>query len=231
MNESNVDSQELNHFARLSEEWWDPEGQLKTLHDINPTRLHYIESFASIKGQSICDIGCGGGILSEAMAKKGAQVMGIDREKQAISVAKAHGQGLSLDYAVSDIETWAAEHPQQYDIVTCMELLEHVPHPERLIKACHQLLKPGGWCFLSTINRTLKAYTFVVLGAEYILGLLPKQTHDYKKFIKPSELAASLRQAELRLVDLKGMDYNPLFRQAKLIDSVAVNYLIASQRD
>jgi len=224
-----VDERELNKFAQLASQWWDPKGQLKTLHHINPIRLEFISQHVSISDKRVLDLGCGGGILSEGMTKQGAQVVGIDREDNAIGVAREHAKnsGLNIDYQAMAIEDYDGG---DFDVITCMEMLEHVPDPEHIIEQCAKRLKPQGWCFLSTLNRTVKAYSLAILGAEYLLNLLPRQTHDYQKFIKPSELARLLRQQGLELVALKGMAYNPLSQVASLCDDVSVNYLMAARR-
>lgn len=224
--ESTVDAQEVNKFAQYANTWWDKEGPLKTLHDINDTRLHFITQHIALAGKRVLDVGCGGGILCEAMAKAGGVVTGIDAECDAINVAKEHalGQQLVIDYSCTAIEDYESKN---FDVITCMELLEHVQNPDVVLSHCVRLLKPGGYLFLSTISRTMKAYASAIIGVEYILGILPKQTHDYKKFIKPSELAAMTRAIGLHLADLKGLKYNPLSRQASLGGDVGVNYLIA----
>ena len=223
---STIDEQEIAKFAQHASFWWDKEGPLKTLHDINPTRLEFINGQSTLADKSILDVGCGGGILAESMAKLGAHVTGLDVEIDAIEAAKAHAYNsqLNLSYVCCPIEDYEAE---AFDIVTCMEMLEHVKEPELVINHCVRLLKPGGFLFLSTINRTVKAYASVVLAAEYLLGLLPRQTHDFAKFIKPSELVAITRVAGLELKGVVGMAYNPLSRTARLSDSVAVNYLVS----
>lgn len=225
-NQPSVDEQETAKFAKLAAHWWDKHGELRTLHDINPTRIEFIEQFCSFKDQYILDVGCGGGILCEPMAEKKGQVTGIDAEITAINSAKLHAerQGLSIDYQCTAIENFSAP---PVDIITCMEMLEHVQNPELIIQHCARLLKPNGYLFLSTINRTITAYATAVVAAEYIFNLIPKQTHDYKKFIKPAELAAIVRAVGLTVVDIKGLAYQPLSRKASLQNSVAVNYLMA----
>lgn len=222
---TSIEPSEIAKFNRLAAQWWDTEGPLKTLHDINPCRLAFIEQYVDLAGCRVLDVGCGGGILAEAMAKKNALVSGLDADPEIIRVAQQHANNLSLsiDYTCSAIETF--EH-EPFQTITCMEMLEHVADPMQVIKNCARLLQSGGHLFLSTINRTVTAYLTAVLGAEYILQVLPKQTHDYQRFIKPSELAMMTRKAELELIDLKGMDYNPLTRIASLRESVSVNYLI-----
>ena len=226
---STVDTVEVAKFAQLSQQWWNTNGPLKTLHDINPARLNFISQSTTIRGQHVLDVGCGGGILSEGMASLGAIVTGLDVEKDAIECARTHAlqRQYSIDYICQPIETYDAG---PYDIITCMEMLEHVQEPFVVISHCARLLKPGGFLFLSTINRTIAAYSAAIIAAEYVLGLLPRQTHDYEKFIKPSELARYVREAGLEITGLSGLGYNPLTRKASLQDSVSVNYLLACQK-
>lgn len=221
-----VDQQEIAKFAALAQQWWDKNGPLKTLHDINPARLAFIEQYTGLKGLRVLDVGCGGGILSEAMARLGAEVTGLDAEEDSIETARQHAKQsqLTLDYVASAIEDY---NDGVFDVITCMEMLEHVNHPEEVIRHCARLLKPGGYLFLSTINRTVKAYAAAIVAAEYLFGLLPRQTHQYDKFIKPSELAAMVRRAGLEVSGLKGIDYNPFARCSGLKDSVDVNYLLS----
>ncbi|ASQ46076.1 Ubiquinone biosynthesis O-methyltransferase [Legionella clemsonensis] len=221
-----VDLQEIAKFSQHASHWWDKDGPLKTLHDINPVRLEFIKKNCSLDKKRVLDVGCGGGILSEAMASEGAQVTGLDLSEEALEAAKSHAVShqLKIDYLCCPIEDY--EHPG-FDIITCMEMLEHVPDPQAIITHCARLLKPGGMLFLSTINRTFKAYTTVILAAEYLLGLLPRQTHEFNKFIKPSELLALIRQSGMELTELTGMSYNPWSKAATLDDSVAVNYLVS----
>jgi 2-polyprenyl-6-hydroxyphenyl methylase / 3-demethylubiquinone-9 3-methyltransferase len=225
-NKSTVDSQEVAKFARFSAHWWDKEGPLRTLHEINPARLEFIVNYCEVTKKTILDVGCGGGILCEAMAAKGAEVTGLDVEVDTLEVAKAHAKtrGLTIDYVCCPVEDYDAK---TFDIVTCMEMLEHVKDPQLVINHCARLLKPGGYLFLSTINRTLKAYATAIIAGEYLLGLLPKQTHDFAKFIKPSELVAMTRLAKLKFCGVAGMAYNPFNHTAKLQESVNVNYLVA----
>jgi 2-polyprenyl-6-hydroxyphenyl methylase/3-demethylubiquinone-9 3-methyltransferase len=222
---STIDNQEVEKFAQHADHWWDLQGPLKTLHDINPTRLEFINQHVALKGTKILDVGCGGGILCEAMAKTGAFVTGIDAEYYAIETAKKHANEnqLVIDYQCTPIEEF--EH-NSFDVVTCMEMLEHVQTPELVLEHCKRLLKPNGLLFLSTISRTVKAYASAIIAAEYLLKLLPRQTHDYNKFIKPSELIAMARSLDLNLVDMKGLTYNPLSRSARLGTDVAINYLL-----
>jgi 2-polyprenyl-6-hydroxyphenyl methylase / 3-demethylubiquinone-9 3-methyltransferase len=225
-NKSTIDPLETAKFARLSANWWDAEGPLKTLHHINPVRLEFIRHQVDISGRRVLDVGCGGGILSEALAGAGALVTGIDADPGAIAAASAHAeaQGLAVEYQATAIEDFEAP---PFDVITCMELLEHVEDPQLLITHCVRLLRPGGFLLVSTINRTPKAWFTAVIAAEYILRLLPRQTHDYHRFIKPAELAGMGRQAGLEMTGIKGMAYHPLTGSATLTDSVAVNYLLS----
>ena len=224
----NVDPAELEKFASLAHRWWDKTSEFKPLHAINPLRLNFIDSLVGLQGKRVLDIGCGGGILSEAMAEKGADVTGVDLGDKALKVAKLHQleSGSKVDYRLISAEDLAKEQPASFDVVTCMEMLEHVPDPEAIVRACAQLVKPGGSVFFSTINRNPKAYLFAVIGAEYLLNMLPKGTHEYQKFIKPSELSSWARHAGLNGSQLKGMGYNPLNDHYSLGDDVSVNYLI-----
>ena len=225
---NNVDPEEIAKFDAIASRWWDKESEFKPLHDINPLRLDFIDqNAAGIQHKQILDIGCGGGILSESMAQRGAIVTGIDMGKSPLTVARLHQieSGVEVDYQQTTAEAFAAEHPAQFDVVSCMEMLEHVPDPASIIRSCAQLVKPGGKVFFSTINRNPKAYMLAILGAEYILGMLPKGTHDYSKFIQPSELDRWAREAGLQLDTLIGMTYNPLTQIYKLEQNVDVNYL------
>lgn len=228
MNVSNVDAAELNKFSELAHKWWDKNSEFKPLHEINPLRLNYINNTVSLEGKRVLDVGCGGGILSESMAEKGAQVTGIDLGEKALKVAQLHSleRGVAVDYRLIAAEALAEQEAGAYDVVTCLEMLEHVPDPASIVSACAKLVKPGGHVFFSTINRNLKAYAFAVLGAEYILQMLPKGTHDYAKFIKPSELASFARQANLTLQVQAGMSYNPITKNYALNKDVSVNYLV-----
>lgn len=225
-NKSSVDNQEIAKFAQHASQWWDTEGPLKTLHDINPARLDFITSYQNVAKKRVLDVGCGGGILTEALARVDGELTGLDVESDALEAAKVHAKKsrLTIDYVNSPIEDYEAP---SFDIVTCMEMLEHVKEPQLVVDHCARLLKPGGYLFLSTINRTLKAYLTAIVAAEYVLGLLPRQTHDFDKFIKPSELVSMIRNAGLEFSGMAGMAYNPLSRSAKLQDSVAINYLLA----
>lgn len=227
-NQSTIDAQEINKFAQHAQHWWDTQGPLKTLHDINPARLEFISNHFNVANSRLLDVGCGGGILCEALAQAGAAVTGIDAARDGITVAQQHSQeqGLTIDYWCMPIEDYEG---RPFDAITCMEMLEHVPNPKVVLAHCKRLLKPDGWLFLSTISRTIKAYANAIIGAEYLLGILPKQTHDYSKFIKPSELAGMARTLGLDLVDMKGLNYNPLTRKATLCRDVGVNYLMALQ--
>ncbi len=224
----NVDVAELNKFGELAHKWWDKDSEFKPLHEINPLRLNFINNAVLLEGKRVLDVGCGGGILSESMAEKGADVVGIDLGEKALKVAQLHSleTGLEVDYRHIAVEALAELEPATYDIVTCMEMLEHVPDPASIVNACAKLVKPDGHVFFSTINRNPKAYAFAVLGAEYILNILPKGTHEYAKFIKPHELAAWGRQSGLSLQQQAGMSYNPITQQYKLSEDFSVNYLV-----
>lgn len=230
MNEStdNVDAAEINKFAALAHKWWDPESEFKPLHRINPLRLNWIQSLTPLKGLKVLDVGCGGGILSESMARAGATVTGIDLGEKAIQVAKLHllESGVSVHYERIAVEAFASEHAGSFDVVTCMEMLEHVPNPASIINACASLVKPNGSVYFSTISRNPKAYLFAVLGAEYLLNLLPKGTHDYDKFIKPSELSRMARESQLSSTAMKGLGYNPVLDHYHLSDDTSVNYMV-----
>jgi len=223
----NVDADEIEKFEKLASRWWDPNSEFKPLHDINPLRLGYIDRLAPLKDRKVIDIGCGGGLLTEGMAKRGAHVIGIDMGKAPLTIARLHQHesGLDIDYRQTTAEQMAATESGSFDTVTCLEMLEHVPDPAAVIAACAQLIKDDGRVFLSTINRNPKAYLFAVVGAEYLLRLLPKGTHDYSKFIRPSEMEKWARAAGLHMTDLTGMSYNPLAREYKLGSDVSVNYL------
>ncbi len=228
-NSINADPLELEKFSQLAHRWWDPTSEFKPLHEINPLRLDYIEKFSGMDEKVILDVGCGGGILSEGMAKRGATVTGIDLSGKALKVAKLHllESGLQVDYRKITVESLAQEQPHHYDVVTCMEMLEHVPDPASVVKACAELVKPGGWVFFSTINRNPKSYLFAIIGAEYVLNLLPRGTHEYAKFIKPAELARMARNVDLHGEELIGMTYNPLTKVYALESDSSVNYIMA----
>lgn len=229
----NADAIELSHFDAIAKDWWDPKGSFKTLHDINPLRLEFITQALDLQGKNLADIGCGGGILSEALAKNAAQITAIDASEKAIEAAKQHAldAGLSINYQCQMAEELAELSPGYFDAVTCMELLEHVPDPLSIIHACSSLLKPGGDVFFSTINRNVKAYLFAILGAEYLLKLLPKGIHTYAKFIRPAELAKWSREAGLNLVRIIGINYHPLKRSYELSAKTDVNYIIHCKKD
>ncbi len=223
----NVDHSEVDKFDALAQRWWDPTGEFKSLHDINPLRMGYITDRVDLNGKRVLDVGCGGGILSEAMAKAGAHVTAIDAAKAPLNVAKLHSleSGVQVSYNLTTIEELAASMPEKFDVITCLEMLEHVPDPGSIIQTCRTLLKDDGHLFLSTINRNPKSYMFAVVGAEYLLKMLPKGTHDYDKLIKPSELASWCRKAGFTIEDLTGMTYNPITKIYRLSDDVDVNYL------
>lgn len=229
----NLDPGEVAKFDQTASRWWDPNSEYKPLHDINPLRLDYIDDRAMLGDKRVVDIGCGGGILAESMVPRGAQVVGVDMAGAALAVAKLHAleSGVSVDYRQMTAEQLAAAEPASFDVVTCMELLEHVPDPASLVSACAQLAKPGGQVFFSTINRNPKSFLFAVVGAEYVLNMLPKGTHDYAKFIRPAELARWIRAAGLNLKDLTGMRYNPLTHHYDLVSDVSVNYLVHAVKD
>ena len=229
----NADPRELSKFGELAHQWWDPEGDFKPLHRINPLRLDWIESTAGLAGKRVLDVGCGGGILSDSMARRGARVLGIDLATKPLRVAQLHALEAGtegIEYREVAIEALATESPDAFDVVTCMEMLEHVPDPGSVVRSCHALVRPGGWVFFSTINRNAKAFLFAIVGAEHVLNLLPKGTHEYAKFIRPSELAGWCREAGLELVATRGMQYNPLTQRYWLSADTSVNYLIACRR-
>ncbi|MCQ6261914.1 bifunctional 2-polyprenyl-6-hydroxyphenol methylase/3-demethylubiquinol 3-O-methyltransferase UbiG [Alcanivorax sp. MM125-6] len=232
MSQANVDSAEIAKFNALAERWWDPESEFRPLHDINPLRLNYIDERLDLPGKKVIDIGCGGGLLSEGMARRGARVTGIDLGEAPLAVARLHAEqsGVEVEYRQVPAEEIAAERAGQYDAVTCLEMLEHVPDPSSVIRACATLVKPGGQVFFSTINRNPKAFLFAIVGAEYVLRLLPRGTHEYAKLIRPSELAGWARDAALDVRDTTGMTYNPLTQVYKLNRDVSVNYLMHAVR-
>lgn len=229
----NIDPDEIAKFEELASRWWDKESEFKPLHDINPLRVGFIDRYAQLGGKRVLDVGCGGGILAESMAQRGADVTGIDMGEAPLKVAKLHGleSGIKVQYQRTTAEEFAAKHAGQFDVVTCMEMLEHVPDPASVVQACQQLVKPGGKVFFSTINRNPKSYLFAILGAERVLKLVPAGTHDFDKFIQPAELAAWMRLAGLDLDITNGMTYNPLTKEYALSTTdVSVNYLVASTR-
>lgn len=229
----NADPAELAKFSDLAHRWWDPESEFRPLHQINPLRLEWINGLSPLQGQRVLDVGCGGGILADAMARRGAQVTGIDLSTKALRVAQLHAleaQTPHIEYREVSVETLAQEQPGSFDMVTCMEMLEHVPDPDSVVRACAALVKPGGWVFFSTINRNLKSFLFAIVGAEYVLNMLPRGTHEYAKFIRPSELAASCRAAELDLLHTRGLEYNPITQRYWLSADTSVNYLFATRR-
>ncbi|MFY9180060.1 MAG: bifunctional 2-polyprenyl-6-hydroxyphenol methylase/3-demethylubiquinol 3-O-methyltransferase UbiG [Venatoribacter sp.] len=230
---ANVDTAEISKFENLATRWWDLEGEFKPLHEINPLRTNYIDSHAPLAGQKVLDVGCGGGILSEAMALRGAEVTGIDMGEANLNTAKLHAleSGVKVDYQLIAVEDLAAQQPESFDVVTCLEMLEHVPNPQSIIQACAALVKPGGKLVFSTINRNPKSYLFAVIGAEYLLRLVPTGTHDYHKFIKPSELTTWCRNAGLSVKHMTGMTYNPISKSYGLKEyDVDVNYLLVAEK-
>jgi len=228
----NVDPYELEKFSALAHRWWDAGSEFKPLHDINPLRLEYIDRNAVLQGKQVLDVGCGGGILSESMAARGACVTGVDLGEKALKVAQLHQleSGVKVEYRLISVETLAGERPQSFDVVTCMEMLEHVPDPAAVVAACARLTRPGGHVFFSTLNRNPKSYLFAVIGAEYVLNLLPRGTHDYEKFIKPSELAFWCRQSGLEVSGITGMSYNLVTKRYRLGDEVSVNYIVHARK-
>lgn len=230
----NVDPLEIEKFSALASRWWDPNSEFKPLHAINPLRLRWIiEHAGSLHNKKIVDVGCGGGILAEAMAKEGATVTGIDLAEKSLKVARLHSleSDIAVNYKLQSAEALAEEEAGQYDIVTCMEMLEHVPDPASIIHACAKMVKPGGWVFFSTLNRNPKSFLYAIVGAEYLLKLLPTGTHHYESFIKPNELARSAREAKLSTHDLRGLQYNPLTQHYRLSSDSSVNYLLATRKD
>lgn len=245
------DFDEINKFSNLSHSWWDYDGEFKTLHHINPTRIDFIKSYCDLSNKKVVDVGCGGGILSEGLAQNGAIVSGVDLSKESIDIAKLHlhesmqnidyqcidiaklhphESMLNIDYQCIDIETFANSHNNQFDVLTCMEMLEHVSSPQEILANCAKLLKPGGFAFLSTLNRNLKSYALGVIASEYILKLIPKGTHDYKKFIKPSELNHMLKNVGLDIIAIKGINYNPFTYKSSLSNNVDINYIVCCQK-
>ncbi|WP_199540323.1 bifunctional 2-polyprenyl-6-hydroxyphenol methylase/3-demethylubiquinol 3-O-methyltransferase UbiG [Paraburkholderia kururiensis] len=230
---TNADPHELQKFSDLAHRWWDPNAEFKPLHELNPVRLDWIDAHAHLAGKRVLDIGCGGGILSESMAGLGANVKGIDLSHEALGVADLHSleSGVTVEYEEIPAESLAAREPASYDVVTCMEMLEHVPEPAAIVAACAALVKPGGWVFFSTLNRNVKSYLLAVVGAEYIARMLPRGTHDYARFIRPSELAGFVRAARLNTADIKGIVYHPISKHFALSDDTSVNYLLACRRE
>jgi 2-polyprenyl-6-hydroxyphenyl methylase / 3-demethylubiquinone-9 3-methyltransferase len=228
----NVDPSEIKKFEALAHRWWDPNSEFKPLHQINPLRLGFIESMVSLNDKDILDVGCGGGILSEGLARKGARVVGIDMAEKALNVAKLHlhESQLNISYEKSSAEDFSAKHAEQFDVVTCMEMLEHVPDPSSVVQACADLVKPGGWTVFSTISKTPKAFLFAIVGAEHILKLLPKGTHEYRKFIRPSVLGQMIRKSGLEVEKTKGMGYNPRTRTYSLTENLDVNYMVVARK-
>ncbi len=230
---ANVDPAELAKFSELAHRWWDTESEFRPLHEINPLRLGWIDSIAPLHGRRVLDVGCGGGILADAMARRGAEVTGIDLATKSLKVAQLHALETgtpNIQYREVSVEALAEESPAAFDVVTCMEMLEHVPDPASVVQACSRLVKPGGWVFFSTINRNAKAFLLAIVGAEYVLGMLPRGTHEYAKLIKPSELATACRSAHLDVQHSRGMEYNPLTRRYALSADTSVNYLLACRR-
>ena len=229
----NADPAELAKFSDLAHRWWDPESEFRPLHQINPLRLDWINTLSPLKEKRVLDVGCGGGILTDSMARQGAHALGIDLSTKALRVAQLHAleaQTPRVKYREISVEDLAGEQPSSFDTVTCMEMLEHVPDPDSVVRACAQLVKPGGWVFFSTINRNAKAFMLAIVGAEYVLGMLPRGTHEYAKFIRPSELALSCRSAQLDIQHTRGLEYNPITRRYWLSGDTSVNYLLATRR-
>ena len=229
----NADPQELSKFSELAHRWWDPDSEFRPLHQINPLRLDWIDRIVPVAGKRVVDIGCGGGILAESMARRGADVLGIDLAGKPLKVAQLHAleSGVdNLDYREVAVEALAAEQPRSFDVATCMEMLEHVPNPSSVVAAAAALVKPGGWVFFSTLNRNAKAFLLAIVGAEHVLRLLPRGTHEYARFIKPSELARWCREAGLELTQTRGLEYNPLTQRYRLSDDTSVNYLVACRK-
>jgi 2-polyprenyl-6-hydroxyphenyl methylase/3-demethylubiquinone-9 3-methyltransferase len=224
----NVDPAEIARFQAAASRWWDPEGEMRPLHELNPVRLEYVERAGSLAGRDVVDVGCGGGLLAEAMARKGAHVTGLDLAPELLKVAELHalGEGVKVTYRLESAEDHASTHTGRYDVVTCMEMLEHVPDPAQVVSSLATLVRPGGHVFVSTLNRTPRAYLHAVLGAEYVLRLLPAGTHTYDKFIRPSELSSWARESGLRVIDIAGLDYDPFARTARLTTDARVNYLM-----
>ena len=231
--EKNIDPSEIKKFEALAHRWWDPDSEFKPLHRINPLRLEYIESLVGLEDKNVLDVGCGGGLLTEAMASKGARVVGIDMADKALRVAKLHLHESRLDvtYEKSSAEDFASRNSELFDVVTCMEMLEHVPEPAKVVRACADLVKPGGWTIFSTISKTPKAFLFAIIGAEHILKLLPKGTHEYRKFIKPSSLGDMMRDSGLEVEKTRGMGYNPITETFTLNNKLDVNYMLVGRKN
>ncbi len=230
---TNADPAELAKFSELAHRWWDPESEFRPLHQINPLRLDWIDSLVGLSGKCVLDVGCGGGILSDSMARRGAEVTGIDLASKALKVAQLHALEAAtpnVRYLETSVEALASGQPASFDLVTCMEMIEHVPDPASVVRACSELVKPGGWVFFSTINRNPKAFLFAIVGAEYVLRLLPRGTHEYAKFVRPAELAAHCRGSGLALEQMRGMEYNPLTQRYWLSGDTSVNYLVATRK-
>ena len=230
--DTNVEAAEIDKFSALAHRWWDENGEFRPLHRLNPVRLQWILDHTALDGREVVDVGCGGGILAEAMAASGARVTGIDLADASLQVARLHAldSGLGIDYRLASAERLAAEEPARFDVVTCMEMLEHVPDPASVVRACARLVKPGGWVFLSTINRNWKSFLFAIVGAEYVLRLLPRGTHDYARFLRPAEIASTARAEGLETVDIAGMEFNPWGQTFRLSADPGVNYLMALRR-
>ena len=229
----NVDPAELAKFSDLAHHWWDPESEFKPLHQINPLRLDWIHALADLNQKRVLDVGCGGGILADSMARKGANVTGIDLASKSLRVAQLHALETgtpNIQYREVSVEALAQEQPASFDVVTCMEMLEHVPDPGSVVRACAELVKPDGWVFFSTLHRSAKAFMLAIVGAEYVLNMLPRGTHEYAKMIRPSELAASCREAGLDLVGIKGMEYNPITKRYALTTDTSINYMLAARK-
>lgn len=229
----NADPAELAKFSDLAHHWWDPESEFKPLHQINPLRLDWIHALADLNQKRVLDVGCGGGILADSMARKGADVTGIDLASKSLRVAQLHALETgtpNIQYREISVEALAQEQPASFDVVTCMEMLEHVPDPSSVVRACAELVKPDGWVFFSTLHRSAKAFMLAIVGAEYVLNMLPRGTHEYAKMIRPSELAASCREAGLDLVGIKGMEYNPITKRYALTTDTSINYMLAARK-